>query len=144
MIHDPKHLAIALTALGVRSQLRDYSYHCLEQTNERSLMNFCANIESKCNTSILDSEKFCVKHKYPKKRRGNKKSHKKDNAGLFDASGKVRANMGLWRLKAQDRARWEKEQKARALCLRGFLVILTMVSDELQLSQRQAFALRAS
>lgn len=26
MIHDPKHLAIALTAIGVKSQLRDYSF----------------------------------------------------------------------------------------------------------------------
>lgn len=94
-------------------------------------MNFCAHAENKCNTSILDSEKFCVKHKYPKKRRGNKRPKQKRDAGLFDAQGKIRANMGLGRLKAQDRMCWEANQKVRALCLRGFLAIVQMVSDDL-------------
>ena len=74
-------------------------------------MNTCGNRE--CQTTILDSKRFCLAHKNPPKRR-NKKNPQKRNAGMFDASGKVRANQGLARLKEQDRLRWEAEQKAAA------------------------------
>jgi hypothetical protein len=83
-------------------------------------MNFCQIVD--CNTSIMPNASLCGKHarqapKAKKARRGGKPSFRKNS--FHDASGKVRPNMGLARLKEQDRQKWlmrQDEKMVESIC----------------------------
>jgi hypothetical protein len=83
-------------------------------------INICAH--PGCNVQIQDHHKFCKKHhaEFLKQQRLARKMKTKvkkmkpktSDAYYLDAQGRVRAGMGLSRLREIDRLAWEASQEA--------------------------------
>jgi len=86
-------------------------------------INICAH--PGCNVQIQDHHKFCKKHHAEflkqqrlarkmkvKAKKMKPKASKVDAKMLLDAQGRVRAGMGLSRLREMDRQKWEANQEA--------------------------------
>lgn len=77
-------------------------------------MSTCQNED--CTIKIQTGHKLCRKHhRLAKKAKGNKRRGNNRQTSFFDASGKVRPNMGLKRVAQLD---WQRKQEkmVEALC----------------------------
>lgn len=85
-------------------------------------INICAH--PNCNVQILDHHRFCKKHHAEflkqqrlarktkvKAKKMKPKASKPDAKRYLDAQGRVRAGMGLSRLREMDRMAWEANQE---------------------------------